>query len=724
MSRCILALLFLLATSASYSLGQQAPPAAPEAAPATAPQATAPEARTDMYREREIPEDEREPPKNDFELFVAATVGKELPLFGSDLFAEVPSTFAPLEHVPVPADYVLGPGDELRLHVWGQVDLAADLVVDRNGQVFIPHLGSMAVAGLRYEQLHPYLQNALGRIYQNFEFNVGMGRLRSIQVLLVGNARRPGTYTVSSLSTLLNALFAAGGPSSTGSMRRIQLRRTGRLVTEFDLYDLLLRGDKSRDAQLLTGDVIFIPPVGSMAAIHGATRRPAIYELHGETKLEDLIELAGGLSTTATRSKVLVERIFENRIRRVEELALDEEGLLQLVRDGDIVTVFPISPRFDNAVTLRGNVARAGRYEWFPGMRILDLIPGREHLVAPELWEQINVATGRLRGHEIYTGLRSLVLDVNWDYALIQRTDLQQLTTRLLPFHLGEAVLNGNLAENHLLEPGDTVFVFAERDLRVPTEKQAKFVILQGELNGAGVYRAQANETLRDLVRRAGGYAANAFPRGAEFFRVSVRERQQRALEQFIHEMELEVQRAALEGLGQIGDSAQAEARQDRLELTRRLVARLRTMEASGRVVLDFGDSVDEVPAIPLEDGDLLIIPSEPSSVSVMGMVYNQGDFLFESNRSVRDYLQLAGGTNRDADSDRIYVIRANGVVATVGSGGFWRADVRRLRVEPGDTIVVPHQLYRGQFRRQMLEWAQIVGQFGLGAAAVRVLMR
>ncbi len=185
----------------------------------------------------------------DFELFAEDVAGHSLKVYGRQLFDEPPSTFAPLDRVPVPANYVVGPGDELLIRVWGKIDLDGHVTVDRNGQISLPRVGTLTVAGLRYEQLDSFLRNAVSNLYKDFQLNVTMGRLRSIQVFVLGSARQPGAYTVSSLSTLVNALFASGGPSATGTMRRIQLRRSDQVLTEFDVYDLLRRGDKSRAAQ-------------------------------------------------------------------------------------------------------------------------------------------------------------------------------------------------------------------------------------------------------------------------------------------------------------------------------------------------------------------------------------------------------------------------------------------------------------------------------------------
>ena len=192
-------------------------------------------------------------PLTEFQQIVIGSTGRTLPIFGADLFNTTPSTFAPVDNIPVTPDYVIGPGDELRLQVWGQVNQNGDFVVDRTGSIAVPEVGTLHVAGLQYAQLSEFLRSQLGRVYRNFDLNVNLGQLRSIQVFVVGQARKPGSYTIGSLSTLLNAVFASGGPLPQGSLRDIQLKRRGDTVTHFDLYDLLLRGDKSKDVPLAAG---------------------------------------------------------------------------------------------------------------------------------------------------------------------------------------------------------------------------------------------------------------------------------------------------------------------------------------------------------------------------------------------------------------------------------------------------------------------------------------
>jgi protein involved in polysaccharide export with SLBB domain len=309
-----------------------------------------------------------------------------LPIYGADLFRRVPSTFAPIELAPVPADYVVGPGDELRIRIWGQVNRAANVRVDRSGEIFLPEVGQVHVAGLTFSELDSHLRQAVGRVYRNFDLTVDMGQIRAIQVYVSGEAHRPGVYTVSSLSTLVDALFASGGPSAEGSMRFIELRRGSSVVTNFDVYDLLIRGDKTKDAKLLPGDVIFIPPVGPRVAVLGSVRNPAIYELRAGESLADVLSDAGGVSAVAAQARISIERIEAHRDRLAMEVAYDAPGLATLLTDGDLIRVYSIVPKYQKTVILRGNTANPGRFAWHEGMRISDLIPDKESLLTRNYW--------------------------------------------------------------------------------------------------------------------------------------------------------------------------------------------------------------------------------------------------------------------------------------------------------------------------------------------------
>lgn len=373
-----------LAGDATISPGFQNSPASPN------PQGNLPSSYADVEQlSRQTPAQPaplQPEPLTEFQKFVASGTGLILPVFGSDLFRRIPSTFAPLDMAPVPPDYVVGPGDELRIRIWGQVSRQANVRVDRSGEIYLPDVGPVHVSGLQFSDLEAHLRDAVGRVYHNFSLTVDLGQIRAIQVYVSGEARRPGVYTISSLSTLVDALFASGGPSVEGSMRAIELRRNGATVTRFDFYDLLVRGDKTKDAKLLSGDVIYIPPVGPQAAVFGSVRNPAIYELLPQESLSGVLADAGGASAVAAEARISIERIDEHRDRRAMEVAYDASGMTTALADGDVIRVYSIVPRYQKTVTLRGNIANPGHFAWHQGMRLSDLIPDKDSLLTRNYW--------------------------------------------------------------------------------------------------------------------------------------------------------------------------------------------------------------------------------------------------------------------------------------------------------------------------------------------------
>jgi polysaccharide biosynthesis/export protein len=661
-----------------------------------------------------------------FQEFVAGAVGRKLPIFGLDLFKNVPSTFAPLDRIPIADDYTIGPGDQLLIRAWGQIDVNYRATVEQNGTIYIPRVGSVVVTGVRYADLNDHVRAAIGRVFKDFQVSVTLGELRSIQVYVVGSAARPGTYTVSSLSTLVNTLFVSGGPSPSGSLRRVQLKRGGQVVSEFDIYDLLLAGDKSKDRRLLPGDVIYIPPVGPQVAISGNITTPAIYEIKDQTSLDELIRLSGGLSITAEANRVIIERIDDHRVRRVEEFPLSAEGRQRPLKDGDVIRVFPLNPKFENVVVLRGNVAVPGRFPWTEGMRVRDLIPNRLALVVPEFWSRVNAsaAGGGVREEQLRNDIKRNAPEINWDYAVVQRLNAEDLTSGLIPFDLGKAIA-GDPESNIVLQPGDVITIFSQADLQVPIFRQTKYVRLEGEMKTAGIYKVQPGETLRQLVTRIGGFTPDAYLYGARFTRESVRRQQQQNLERFVDRLEQDVDRAASNRAQNITSVEDAATFQSKVESQKRMVARLRSVRATGRVVLNVRPTQNreqDLPDLVLEDGDQLVLPNRPATVSVLGAVYNETDLLYVPEKRVEDYLREVGGPTRDADDGRIYVIRADGSIRGRQGGSWLGSGIRGERLMPGDAIVVPENLSKTTFLKGLKDFGTVFYQFALGAAAVSVL--
>lgn len=675
--------------------------------------------------EPQLPVVARPEPDLEFQDFAFVSLGIRLPIFGYNLFENVPSTFAPLDRVQVPGDYTIGPGDELSIRGWGQLDLAIQAIVDRGGSIYIPKVGNLNVAGLKFDQLHDYLQSQIGRFYKNFDLSVSMGRLRSIQVFVVGQVKRPGSYTISSLSSLVDALFASGGPSRRGSMRRIQLKRNGAVVSTFDLYDLLVRGDKSSDVSLRAGDVIYVAPVGPLVALAGSVNNPAVFELKDSTTLADAIAYAGGLATTADGAYASVERIENRSLRKSDEFPLDASGLSRELHDGDIVRFQRILSRFENSITLRGNVARPGRYPWHSGMRIHDLIPERDFLVTEDYWKRQNQLAVNAQSRdfgvsqtELKNDVKRLAAEINWDYAAIQRFDPQGLSSHLLPFNLGRAI-QGEPDQNLALNPGDVVTIFSQADIQVPIAEQSKFVHLEGEMNRAGVYQLEPGETLRHLLVRTGGITPQAYLFGSQFTRESARVDQQQRLDAYTNDLDRSVQTSA-------ADSSQTGADKTVIAGQRTLVAKMRQVKATGRVVLEIkpnAHGIDSIPDLALEDGDRLLIPFRPATVDVVGSVYNSGSFVFHPGKTVADYLRLAGGARRDGDKKQEFVLRADGsTVSKAQHNALLSRDFNTLRLMPGDTIVVPENLNTGAFLRNLANVSQILTGFGLAAGAIKTL--
>ena len=676
--------------------------------------------------------------QSNFQRFVQQATGRALPVYGQDLFS-APSGYAPISQALVPNDYILGPGDEINLQIWGAISAEQRLVINRNGQINLPRVGVINLAGVRAGDLESVLRSHIGRNFTNFSLNATLGRLRSIQVYVVGQARQPGTYTVSSLSTLINALFEVGGPSSTGSMRNIQLKRDGRIVGEMDLYDFIARGDRSGDVPLQPGDVIVIPPVGPRVAVTGAFDQPAIYELKGADSIGDVLALGGGLPVLTTPAKALLERIdpAAEQSRHVEDFALDAAGLDRPLRDGDILTLLDISPQFANAVTLRGNVAQPLRYPFTEGMRIRDLIPDREALITPDYYQRKNLLvqfdkTDKTDAADVERGVRNLLDEVNWDYAVIERLDRATLTPRLIPFNLGRAVLEGDAQHNLALEPGDVVTILGKKDLRTPVDRHTRLVRVEGEVAAPGIYQVEAGETLPRLLARLGGVTPNAYVYGTEFSRASVRRQQQKNLDTVIRKLEAQLQgeAASLAANTQVEGDKQTQIAVQQ-QMLRQQLARLKSLRSNGRISLELppAEAIDvaALPALPLEDGDAVHIPSRPGFVSAVGEVYNENAIIHRPGRTVGDVLKTAG-MSADAEPGNAFVLRADGSVmaARDNKGFFGMGSFDDIELMPGDTVVVPAKLDRQtgwtKFVAGLKDWTQIIFQMGLGIAAWNTL--
>jgi polysaccharide biosynthesis/export protein len=390
-------------------------------------------------------------------------------------------------------------------------------------------------------------------------------------------------------------------------------------------------------------------------------------------------------------------------MRRVDELSLQAPDLQRTLRDGDLLRISPISPHFENAVTVRGNVAAPGRFPWHEGMRVSDLIPSRTFLLTSDHWNQQNHLADE-RHTDLITDIDKTNAEINWDYAAIERLDEHDLSTRLVAFNLGDAIDNPASSSNQVLKAGDILTIFSRKDLPLPLEKHTTFVQVGGEVNAPGVYRINPGDTLRDLVGRAGGLTPHSYLYASQLTRGSTRHIQEEQLKLSISRMQKELSSQYANGPHTIesGNAAQGfngggSDQAAQLGAQRALIAQLSTAQPTGRVVLGISPDaaiLGDIPDFPLEDGDSFYIPPRLGTVQVVGEVYNENAFRYQIKKPLNAYLSDSGGATRVADVKRIFLIRADGtVVSRQSHSQHWLGDFEKITLMPGDAIIVPPKL-------------------------------
>lgn len=439
--------------------------------------------------------------------------------FGYDLFERAPSTFAPVTNVPVPADYVVGAGDELDVQLYGNQNRSISLVVGRDGRVSFPELGPISVGGQRFTAVKQSLEERVARQMIGVRANVSMGDTRSIRVFVLGEARRPGSYTISGLGSITSALFAAGGVKPIGSLRGVQLKRQGQVVRTFDLYDMLLRGDTTDDAKLLPGDVVFVPPVGPTVTVSGEVHRPAIYEVKGTSTTSDAVDLAGGLTAEADPRKASLTRIDDkkNRVVVTVDIAPTRNAPSPLVRNGDVLRISRLPPTLDSGIAVEGYVHAPATYAYTEGMRLSQVI----------------------------RSIDDLKPNADIHYLLIRRELLPNRQIVVASADLGAALARPGTDADVVLMPRDRITVFdlesgrdriirpLMSDLRLQSNlgRPSEVVSINGKVKVPGEYPLEVGMRVSDLIRAGGGLSDSAYGGSAELTRYRVAERDARRTE-------------------------------------------------------------------------------------------------------------------------------------------------------------------------------------------------
>jgi protein involved in polysaccharide export with SLBB domain len=427
--------------------------------------------------------------------------------FGYELFDEAPSTFSPVTDVPVPADYVVGPGDQLSVQLFGGQNRTFAMTVTREGTVSFPELGPIRVGGLTFSVAKQTIESRVSQQMIGVQANVSMGDTRSIRVFVLGEAKQPGSYTVSGLATMTTALFASGGVKPIGSLRNIQLKRQGRVVRQLDLYDLLIRGDTSDDAKLLPGDSIFVPPVGPTISIDGEVKRPAVYELKSGTTMEEVVQMAGGLTSEADVARASLVHLDENGRRVVLGFSLRQPSEI-VPQNGDVLRVSRLRPQLDSGLTLDGFVYRPGPVAWRQGLRLTDVIGSVDELKP----------------------------NADQHYILIRRESGVDRRVSVLSADLTAALAARGSEMDIALQPRDSITVFdlapgRERiiqpllnELRLQSElsRPTEIVRVSGRVKVPGEYPLESGMRVGDLLRAGGNLDAGAYGGKAELARYTV----------------------------------------------------------------------------------------------------------------------------------------------------------------------------------------------------------
>ena len=443
--------------------------------------------------------------------------------FGSFLFAGQPTTFAPVNDIPIPTDYILGPGDQLKVHLFGSKNESYELVIDRNGQVSMPSLGPITLSGMDFSEAKVFLTNKLKSLGVGVNVSITMGELRSFRVFVLGESRTPGSYLVSGMATMTHALYVSGGLTDIASYRHVQLKRQGRLIKTLDLYDLLLKGDTSSDKRLQPGDTVFIPKLSQQVSVSGEVLKPALYEIKNEKTLANLITLAGGLKPDAYAKSVQLSRVSSAESRQTFSLDLTQDsGAKYQIKTGDSVTVPKVTASMNRLVKLSGEVSHKGLLAWRPGLKLLDLLPSRRYFTNDaDLSLLLIKRQTQIAGH--YE-----VLKANWLLAKKQPSSVENID--LLP--RDEVItLSLNAPEERRTQIDELLSLIKPQ---ATTMSPSKEVSVLGVVKYPGLYPLVEGMRVSDLLQMCGTLTPSAMLNEAEIIRYAIVEGERRAVETLV----------------------------------------------------------------------------------------------------------------------------------------------------------------------------------------------
>lgn len=651
---------------------------------------------------------------------------EQLKPFGMELFAHIDEQTDQPTDISSSTDYILGPGDNIIIYLWGRVEKEYNLTIDREGKVFIPQVGNIVVWGLSLEKFIHKAEKNFSKVYSDFQLTASLGKIRSIRIFVAGEVRRPGAYTVSSLTSLLNALYLSGGPSERGSMRSIKLKRQGKTVAKVDLYKLLLEGDNSTDIHLESGDVVFVPVVGPQVAIRGEIRREAVYELKGNETASDLLKLAGNPTPQAHLERVMLERISKNSEWNVIDLNLkgsNKQNEQTVLIGGDRITIYSIFEAKQNIVAIFGKVKHSGFFERKETTHISDLVnqaklqpydvyferadlfrkypDGKVEIIPVNLQNIINgdktadillQDKDSLQIYSIDEVERNKYVFIEGEiknpgrYPLYENMTVNDLIflagsyTRSAQRHRAEVAridenanvslmyvsINNNEADMFKLTENDHLYI-----RQIPKWEQNRSISIEGAVKYPGEYTlANQTETLYELLLRSGGFTENAFPKGIIFERASINDNLNRLRVSDVINRSNPIK---YDSLGQLVTESKVDY----------------DSKSMNRIIIDMEKiiaSQGQEGNIILEGNDKIYIPTIPSGISVIGAVGSNGTLKYTKGLTVKDYIKRAGNFTKQADKKQTRLIRATGEV--ISGGG-----ITNKHVDVGDVIIIPTKI-------------------------------
>ncbi|OCQ20198.1 polysaccharide biosynthesis protein [Pseudoalteromonas luteoviolacea] len=763
-------------------------------------------------------------------------VTEELKPFGYELFAGEPTSFVPSEQIAVPNDYVIASGDKISISLYGKETANHEVSVDREGRLRIPNFSPTHVAGLTYKELKDLIQNKVSTEAIGLKAFVSIAELRSLRVLIVGEAYKPGSYALSPLSTVTHALFASGGLSEIASLRNITVKRKGKVISTLDLYELLLRGDSTGDITLQSGDVVFIPSVGPQVTVSGLVKRPGIFELREGETAESLVTMFGNFKETAFLEQVEVKRVVDNAKHSVVSVDFSQSNIAYVPQGGDVLKVKGVNSEVVDSITLIGAVARPGYYEWRQDLTFdklvrnvkSDLLPqadlgyaivvretsdtgrieviqfsvidalygasvslqkndevyifsrfneqekelealknsaltieeqelqekvklwhlyereqfnkkvltksaekktqtifGRKTLLAPII-ERLDFqstagntkAVFEIDGQVRFPGVYPLAINTTAQSAIVAAGGLLESAfvkyaevTRLLD---GGAVRHIRINDINSTSNSDPLILQSRDTLNVliqPNWQDNYKVTLQGEVKFPGTYTIKRGDTLDQVLMRAGGITQFAEPKAAIFTREAIKQQEQKQLRKLSEELRKDIASKSFQK--SIGSNTSLS-----YEETDKLLKDLASVKALGRLVIDLPGIISRKDILRLQDGDTLYIPGKQDSISIIGEVNYSSSHLFKEGVSIEEYIVLSGGMKDRADEAKVYVIKANGAVF-IPRETSWFAVNNHIKLEAGDTIVVPMDASHMDNLTLWSTATQIFYQLGVGVAAI-----